>query len=130
MRRSCSFFSNQSKVSTISFPASHLSPREPIDEAVERFNNTSLSDRASQFSYRSTGSNQGMYQSYPQIVPYPVSEEVIYPSYHQQMYMQPTPMLAPASVEIYPPQPTIVMPLQQNPQVQQQVPLMQCQPQE
>ncbi|CAJ0597969.1 unnamed protein product [Cylicocyclus nassatus] len=114
--------------------SSHLSPRDPIDETVERFNNASLSDRASQFSYRSTSSNppshQVMYQSYPQMMQYPVNEEVIYPPYQQQVYMQPTTMMTPTSVEIYPPQPTIVMPVPQTTVQQQQVPVMQCQPQE
>ncbi|KIH58180.1 r3H domain protein [Ancylostoma duodenale] len=114
--------------------SSHLSPRDPIDETVERFNNASISDRASQISYRSSGSNPPlhpqMYNPYPQVMQYPVSEEMMYQPYQQQMYMQPTTMMTPSSVEMYPPQAPIVMPVQQNPPVQQPVPILQCQPQE
>ncbi|EYC01906.1 hypothetical protein Y032_0103g3531 [Ancylostoma ceylanicum] len=116
--------------------SSHLSPRDPIDETVERFNNASISDRASQISYRSSGSNPPphpqIYHPYPQVMQYPVGEEVMYQPYQQQqqMYMQPTTMMTPSSVEMYPPQTPIVMPVQQNPPLQQPVPILQCQPQE
>lgn len=53
-----------------------------------------------------------------------------YQPYQQQMYVQPTTMMTPSSVEMYQPQPPIVMPVQQNPPVQQPVPIMQCQAQE
>ncbi|KAK6746452.1 hypothetical protein RB195_012509 [Necator americanus] len=91
--------------------STHLSPREPIDETVERFNNASLSDRASQVSYRSSGSNPPshpqIYQQYPQVVQYPANEEMMYPPYQQQMYTQSNTMMTPSSVDIYSPQPTI-----------------------
>nr|CDJ93265.1 Single-stranded nucleic acid binding R3H domain containing protein [Haemonchus contortus] len=113
--------------------STHMSPREPIDEAAERLNNFSFSDRASQMSYRSSGSNQphppsGLYVGYPPVVQYQMSDDMTYAPYQQQpIYVQPAPVMASSSTEMYTPQPTIMMPVQQNPPLQPSTSMIPCQ---
>lgn len=112
--------------------STHLSPRDHIEETAERMNNLSFSDRASQISYRSSSSNppppSGVYVGYPTpVVQYQVGEDVTYAPYQQQVYVQSTPVMAAAApVEIYGPQPTIVMPMQHGSPLQQSVQMMAC----
>ncbi|KJH43055.1 r3H domain protein [Dictyocaulus viviparus] len=105
----------------------YLSPRDPIDETMERFNNTGVSDCLNQMNHRSfsnPSAYSGLYPAYPQVFQCPVGDEIMC---QQQVFVQPTSVMPP---EMFPAQSTMMVPMRQNQVVQQQIPTMPCQAQE
>ncbi|PIO55987.1 hypothetical protein TELCIR_22622, partial [Teladorsagia circumcincta] len=111
--------------------ATYLSPRDPIDETAERMNNLSFSDRASQTSFRSISSTQataGIPVGYPAVYQYQMSDEMGYAPYqHQQIYVQPSPLLTSPSMEVYAPHPPVMMPVPPNAPLQPSTSMIACQ---
>ncbi|KAK6011721.1 hypothetical protein OSTOST_23183 [Ostertagia ostertagi] len=95
-------------------------------------NNLSFSDRASQMSFRSISSTQaappGVPVGYPAVYHYQMGDDMGYAPYqHQPIYVQPSPLLASSSMEVYAPHPTVMMPVQPNAPLQPSASMIACQ---